>query len=159
QDGSYLAAEELAAAGSAGAAGGGGAGGLGAGAAGGLGAGSIAAICGGLLIAAAATYGIACYAGSRSGGHPVGLRAEKTADIRALLATPEGEREILRKVEEPASVRPASREAHAIWLVGDRKEVIVGRKSEIEEQLCRSLIGWGLGTTKVKDSGVSWQKV
>ncbi|MFO0967663.1 MAG: hypothetical protein U0793_19045 [Gemmataceae bacterium] len=126
----------------------------------GLSAGTIATIAGGLLVAAVATAGIAYLAGSLSGDKETAWGAEKKGDIRAMLSMPSEERETLRKVEDPVSVRPAEpREGYAIWLVGDRKEVIVGRKSEVEEQPSRGLIGWGLAATKVKDTRVAWEKV
>jgi hypothetical protein len=58
---------------------------------------------------------------------------------------------------EPA--RPS--EPYAIWLVvvGDHKEVMVGRKSVIEEQPSTSVIGWGISSKKVKDHDPTWQKV
>lgn len=113
----------------------------------------------GLLIAILAVLGVSSYLGERAAETPVEFGAEKKTEIESMLVRPPEEREVLRKIEEPVVVRGVETEPYAIWLVGDRGEVIVGRKSVIEEQPSCSLVGWGLDPKKVKTFNPKFVKI
>jgi hypothetical protein len=104
-------------------------------------------------------YLLSGYLGARAADRPVEY-GDQGANIQRMLNIPEGQRDGLRKVDQPESIEPVSnREGYAIWLVGAGKEVIVGRKSVIEEQPSSSLIGWGLDPILVKRRNPGFQQI
>lgn len=84
---------------------------------------------------------------------------DRKADIERMTRLPEEERESLRRVEEPVAVEARSTEKYHVWVMGGYKEVIVGRKTVIEEQPSNTLKLWGLEPIKVKDRNPEWRSV